>query len=576
MGKGVKAKKASKNDKDRSPEQRNKRAAGDAGASGASGGGGSGGSNKKKQKASPSANKQDGALPPVMSTLGGTDGDQNSQHSTPEQSPKVEEIIATLGEVERQQQPPTMTMPVKIAGTEQGISQLIEFMWPAGADPQRQKSWATFMDTNVQIIDRMTSHQLASAASSAEIAATIPCAAGVPAAMLKIAGQRMMEELAAAKAAITKEEPKVATSTGDNAALLQNLQLLTDINPDETSYQELPQDFWKLQDEMDISLQDCDAEQRNARLLQAASKVLKGSAASVRAQYMQSAKDAQYEELKALIIAQYTPNDAARIQFGSLSNMDKTVSRFKNSQTLVAEYERLYTKLYPNGVNTGKAYEHKAAQFFLSILSCFPTLLKKQKGKEPKSYAELIKWFHLQFQGGVIPRGTAVIFAVHCATCSGYHPQGKCRLTQEDGAKADQTIDRQQHRRSQYRKPGGSFSKNQVVALDNRCSLGFDRQEEVEDFEHSIATLGDQFVRQNDQREAARGGGAYRGGRGASGRGRGGYRGREQWKSSYNRDRDHSRDGDRRDRYDNDVAREVRKQINALNVQPLNTGGNEE
>ena len=244
MGKSTKVKKASKNDKDRSPEQRNKRAAGDAGASGASGGGGSGGSNEKKQKASPSANKQDGALPPVMSTLGGTDGDQNSQCSTPEQSPKVEEMIATLGEVERQQQPPTMTMPVKIAGTEQGMSQLIEFMWPAGADPQRQKSWATFMDTNVQIVDRMTSHQLASAASSAEIAATIPCAAGVPAAMLKIAGKRMMEELAAAKAAITKEEPKVATSTGDNAALLQNLQLLTDINPDETSYQELPQDFW--------------------------------------------------------------------------------------------------------------------------------------------------------------------------------------------------------------------------------------------------------------------------------------------------------------------------------------------
>ena len=148
----------------------------------------------------------------------------------------------------------------------------------------------------------------------------------------------------------------------------------------------------------------------------------------------------------------------------------------------------------------------------------------------------------------MIPTHEATVGAIHCKRCSGYHFKGQCRLGDADGARADRTIERQENRRNQYRRPAGSFTNKQVAALDERAEQAYARQVPAVDFNLSIAALAGQFNRRNEQRNAAKDGG---------GRGRGRGRGRGSGRDRY---RDYNRD---RDNYDNTVAREVQRQIDA-------------
>ena len=258
--------------------------------------------------------------------------------------------------------------------------------------------------------------------------------------------------------------------------------------------------------------------------------------------------------------------------FQNLNNLDKLVAGHFNSKTLVAAFNAKYLELHPLGVDTQGKYDHTAMQFTSSVLNCFPELMRKLRGKEPKNSKELVKWFHLQFQGGVIPRAHAAIWAVSCSICSGYHPAGKCRLKQKDGAVADAGMAQAAgRRRDDYRKPRsdrGGFSSKQVLALEQRCEQGCQRQEDPEVFGASIAALAGQYDRQGDDRDARQGGGRWPGrGRGRDGRGRGGRGGgRGDW--NFNRSRDNDNPGLR-----NQVDKLVKQQLAAMRVAPIDLNG---
>ena len=198
------------------------------------------------------------------------------------------------------------------------------------------------------------------------------------------------------------------------------------------------------------------------------------------------------------------------------------------------------------------------AQIVASVLDCFLKLMRKQEGDEPKACEALVEWFDLQFVGGVVPRHAATVGAVHC-DCSG-HPEVRCRLTGQDGVQADATVDRQQDRRSQHRRPGGNCTGEQVAALDERIDQAHHRQEEPAEFGHAVAAVARQFERQDAWRDAARDGGGRGRGRGTFQRGR---------------DRGPGRDRDReRDDHDDDdaAAREVERQIHALGIENVDVG----
>ena len=529
-----------------------------------------GGSQKKAKPAVPKVK----GTPPSMAELS-ADASPQSQYQTPADSPEREaeqEPEPSKKAAAKHVQSPSMTLKLIIPGSEIGIDRLVHLVVPAGADLNQKRSWARFVDDNGAMFNRMSAEQLSLVAEHKEITADAPCAAGVPAAIVKMAGRRMRAEMAAAKEAVAAAAQPVTAAAvadggnagADKAALLANINLLHKIDTDVVNWTELETQFDVMEDKMSVSTTGCTEEQINEILLQAASQALTGSGAEVRATYIKSAKHAgtapSYEDLRALIISTYRPNDASSIQFQSLVHFGKIAQRFKKSQTLLACFERRYGELFPNGVDTNGKYDHKVNMFTTAILNCFPKLMKRLKGKKPKKYGELVEWFHLQFVGGSIPPGTAAVFATHCGDCSGYHPKGRCRVTEEDGARADRTIDDQERRRGQYRRPGGSYTKKQIVAIDARIDQAYQRREDPAEFDQSIAALAGQFDRQNFQRDASRNGGG---------------RGRER--GSFQRGRGRGGRGDRRggrteDRYDNDVAREVRRQIAALNVRRTDVG----
>ena len=724
-------------------------------------GGGEGEAGGSSKKPKPAAPKDEGT-PPPMAELSAAASPQ-SRYQTPADSPEREaeqEPEPSKKAAAKHVQSPSMTLKLIIPGSEIGIDRLMHLVVPAGANLNQKRSWARFVDDNGAMFNRMSAEQLSLVAEHKEITADAPCAAGVPAAIVKMAGRRMRAEMAAAKEAVAAAaQPATAAAVADGgnagadkAALLANINLLHKIDTDVVNWTELETQFDVMEDKMSVSTTGCTDEQINEILLQAASQALTGSGAEVRATYIKSTKHAgtapsyedlraliiatyrpndassiqfqslvhfgkiaqrfkksqtllacferrygelfpngvdtngkydhkvnmfttailncfpklmkrlkgkkpkkygelvdwfhlqfvggsippgtaavfhkidtdvvnwteletqfdvmedkmsvsttgctdeqineillqaasqaltgsgaevratyikstkhagtapSYEDLRALIIATYRPNDASSIQFQSLVHFGKIAQRFKKSQTLLACFERRYGELFPNGVDTNGKYDHKVNMFTTAILNCFPKLMKRLKGKKPKKYGELVDWFHLQFVGGSIPPGTAAVFATHCGDCSGYHPKGRCRVTEEDGARADRTIDDQERRRGHYRRPGGSYTKKQVVAIDARIDQAHQRQEDPAEFDMSIAALAGQFDRQNGQRDASRNGGG---------------RGRER--GTFQRGRGRGGRGDRRrertdDRYDNDVAREVRRQIAALNVRRTDVG----
>ena len=548
------------------------------GADGDSGGGGS--ASAKKAKPVDAADAAESA-PPAMDDLD-ADGDQGaaSQYSTPASSPQ--ETAPDAGESAKalRKTAPNMTIQIVIAGSEPGMNQVITFVAPAGANLSRKSSWKTFMENNRALLGRMTGDQLSMVAESKIITADAPCSAGVTAAIVKLAGIRFKAEMAAARTAwaAEKAKPEPKDDSADNAnvganktALLQNLGLVDMFDPDTLFWTELEEKFDGIEETMAVSTAGCNAEQRNEMLLQATGKALAGSAAAIRAGHTKKSKQedgsskASYEELRGLIITTYKPNDADIISFQELTHFGRIASRYTQSQTLVACFEQKYAGACPNGVDTGEKYDHKTTQFVVSVLNCFPRLMAKLKGKKPKAHAELVEWFHLQFVGGVIPVNEATVGAIHCRRCSGYHFKGQCRLGDADGTRADRTIDRQENRRNQYRRPAGSFTNKQVAALDERADQAYAKQETTSDFNHSIAALAGQFNRQNEQRNAARDGG----GRGRErGRGRGRERGRGRG-AGRDRYRDYNQS---RDEYDNTMAREVQRQINALGFGKIDMG----
>ena len=474
---------------------------------------------------------------------------------------------------------PTMTLAVVMPGTDIGISARIEFVVPVGCNLGDQRSWKTFLPNNAAILNRLNASQLCQLAVAQEFTQPAPILAGVSAALIKLSGKRMKIEMevaheqkaaAAVSAAVAAKTTAPTQGQGDDrAALMANLGLLAKLDVDKSAWETLGDRFFDIEDRMSVSTANRPAEVVNSYLLQALGTVLQGSAAKVRTDYMRTAGEAaSYEELRDLIITEYRPNDAYRLMFQSLNNMGKVVAGHVNSKTLVAAFNAKYLELHPLGVDTQGKYDHVAMQFTASVLNCFPELMRKLRGKEPKTFKELVKWFHLQFQGGVIPRAHAAIWAVSCSICSGHHPAGKCRLKQKDGAAADAgTAQAAGRRRDDYRKPRsdrGGYSQKQVLALEQRCEQACQRQEDPEMFGASIAALAGQYDRQGDDRDARQGGGRWPGrGRGKDGRGRGGRGGgRGDWNFSRN-------GNDNNPSLKNQVAAMVKKSLAAMRVAPI-------
>ena len=514
--------------------------------------------------------------PPPMENIEtpGSGDSQSSRHVTPQDSPEPTKPSPRV-------KAPNVTLQIVVPGAELGIDQILTFMVPTGSDLGNERSWATSTENDAPLLGRTNAAQLSAVAVHETTTADAPCAAGVPAAIFETAATRFDSQTAAVTAKLAEAQATPAAKTSgaesagsgaDETALLQNFGLLSPINPNEDDWTELAEQFDATEECMSISTTGCNAERKNEVLLQAASQALTGSASEVSGNHMKESKDgggdstASHEGLRDLVTTTHRPNDASSIEFQGLVHTSKAVSRHTNAQTLVASFERKHGELRPNGVDANDKCDHRMTQFTASIVNCFPKLTKKFKGKEPRSCGDTVEWFSLQFTGGVVPRGEATVGAAVCTDCSGHHVHGRCRLTAEDGAEADRTIDRQQNRRNQCRRPAGDCTRKQVAALDERVEHGHGQQEELDVSNHSIAALAGQFNRQNDQRDADRGGegrGRERGSfQRSRGRGRGNRGGPPRDRNWERNDRDH----------DDAVAREVKKQIANLNVSRIDVG----
>ena len=315
---------------------------------------------------------------------------------------------------------PTTTFSVVTPGTVIGVSASVEFVVPIGCNLADPRSWATFMDDNMAVVNRLNASQLCQLAVAHDFTQPAPIQAGISAALIALSGKRMAIEIEVAHAqekattfaADAAKTAAPAPNLGDDrAALMANLILLSKMDVDKVAWESLGDRFFNMEDMTSVSTADRPPDVANSCLLQALGTVLEGSAAKARTDHMRTAGDAaSHEELRDLVITEHRPNDAFRLTFQSFDNLDKVVAGHVNSKTLAAAFKAKCKELHPVGVDTQGKCDHVAMQSTSSVLNCFPELMRRLRGKEPKSSTELMKWFHLQFQGGVVPRGHAAIW----------------------------------------------------------------------------------------------------------------------------------------------------------------------